>query len=127
MSLRMVTFKSTFQKMHRLVRDVAAKAGKKVRLVVEGADTEVDRNVVDKISDPLVHLVRNAIDHGIESPEDRAATDKPKTGTLRLTASQRSGSIVIEIIDDGAGLNRKRIKQIAVQNRSFRFLVGRQF
>ncbi|MEO1696899.1 MAG: chemotaxis protein CheW [Planctomycetota bacterium] len=109
MSLRMVTFKSTFQKMHRLVRDVAAKAGKRVRLTVEGADTEVDRNVVDKISDPLVHLVRNAIDHGLEPPDERQSLGKEAQGTVVLSARHQGGAIVISLQDDGRGLSRSKI------------------
>lgn len=109
MSLRMVTFRSTFQKMHRLVRDVAAKASKKVRLVVEGAETEVDRNVVDRISDPLVHLVRNAIDHGLEEPSDRMAAGKAPEGTVILSARHQGGAIVISLKDDGRGLAREKI------------------
>ncbi len=109
MSLRMVTFQSTFQKMHRLVRDVAGKAGKSVKLEIEGADTEVDRNVVDKISDPLVHLVRNAIDHGVEPPEDREAAGKDPQGTVVLSARHQGGAIVISLKDDGRGLDRDRI------------------
>lgn len=109
MSLRMVTFRSTFQKMHRLVRDVASKASKKVRLVVEGADTEVDRNVVDKISDPLVHLVRNAIDHGLEDPEGRTQAGKSAEGIVTLSARHQGGAIVISLQDDGRGLSREKI------------------
>ncbi|MEZ6002568.1 MAG: chemotaxis protein CheA [Planctomycetota bacterium] len=115
MSLRMVTFKSTFQKMHRLVRDVSGKAGKPCQLLLEGADTEVDRNVVDKISDPLVHLLRNAIDHGLENPAGRAAAGKPAQGTVVLSARHQSGSIVISIRDDGGGLNRERILAKAME------------
>ncbi len=109
MSLRMVTFKSTFQKMHRLVRDVAAKANKDVKLQIEGADTEVDRNVVDKISDPLVHLVRNAIDHGLETTDERVAAGKSRRGNVVLSAHHQSGAIVISLQDDGRGLARDRI------------------
>ncbi|MEL6639800.1 MAG: chemotaxis protein CheA [Pseudomonadota bacterium] len=115
MAIRAQPVKPLFQRMLRIGREAADATGKDVNLITEGEGTEVDKIVVERLADPLTHMIRNAIDHGIESPEDRAATDKPKTGTLRLTASQRSGSIVIEIIDDGAGLNRKRIKQIAVE------------
>ena len=115
MSLRMVTFRSTFQKMHRLVRDVAAKASKEVKLVIEGADTEVDRNVVDKISDPLVHLVRNAVDHGLETPDVRRAAGKSVRGTIVLSAKHQSGAIVISLQDDGGGLSRERIVQKALE------------
>ncbi|MCE2884249.1 MAG: chemotaxis protein CheA [Planctomycetaceae bacterium] len=109
MSLRMVTLKSTFQKMARLVRDVAAKAGKRIQLEVEGEDVELDRNVVEEIGDPLVHMIRNACDHGIEPAADRVAVGKTETGTLRLRAFHSGGSIVIEVEDDGRGLSRERI------------------
>jgi two-component system chemotaxis sensor kinase CheA len=109
MSLRMVTLKSTFQKMTRLVRDLQARAGKRIQLVVEGDDVELDRNVVEEIADPLVHMVRNACDHGIESEADRIAAGKPPAGTLTLKAFHRGGMIVIEVGDDGRGLQRERI------------------
>lgn len=115
MSLRMVTLKATFQKMARLVRDVAHKAGKKVQLVVEGEDVELDRNVVEEIGDPLVHMIRNACDHGIECAADRRAVGKDETGTLTLRAFHSGGSIVIEVVDDGRGLNRERILKKCVE------------
>ena len=115
MSLRMVTFRSTFQKVTRLVRDVAQKAGKSVDFVVTGADTEVDRNVVERISDPLVHLVRNAIDHGLETPEGRKAAGKDSLGRLELRAYHASGSIVVEVKEDGRGLNRDVILDKALE------------
>ncbi len=114
MAIRAQPVKPLFQRMLRIAREAADATGKDVVLVTEGEATEVDKIVVERLADPLTHMIRNAIDHGIETPQDRAATGKPKAGTLRLTASQRSGSIVIEIIDDGAGLNRERIKEIAV-------------
>jgi two-component system chemotaxis sensor kinase CheA len=109
MSLRMVTLKSTFQKMARLVRDVAAKAGKRIQLEVEGEDVELDRNVVEEIGDPLVHMIRNACDHGVEPADERRRVGKPETGTLKLRAFHSGGSIVIEVSDDGRGLSRERI------------------
>jgi two-component system chemotaxis sensor kinase CheA len=115
MSLRMVTVKSTFQKMARLVRDVAGKAGKKVSLTIAGEDTELDRNVVEQISDPLVHMIRNAIDHGIEAPDDRRHCGKNPEGHLLLSAYHQGGSIVIEIRDDGRGLDKQRIVRKAVE------------
>jgi two-component system chemotaxis sensor kinase CheA len=114
MSLRMVTVKATFQKMARLVRDVAAKAGKKVCFSVHGEDTELDRNVVEQISDPLVHMIRNAIDHGIEPPEGRAKVGKEVEGNLSLRAFHQGGAIVIEIQDDGRGIDARRVAQKAV-------------
>ena len=109
MSLRMVTVKSTFQKMARLVRDVASKSGKRVNLVIQGEDTELDRNVVEQISDPLVHMIRNAVDHGIELPTDRGAAGKDEEGQLSLSAYHQGGSIVIEIQDDGRGIDRDKV------------------
>lgn len=114
MSLRMVTVKATFQKMARLVRDVAGKSGKKVNLSLAGEDTELDRNVVEQISDPLVHMIRNAIDHGIESPDARLDAGKDAEGELTLSAYHQGGSIVIEIQDDGRGLDRNKVFEKAV-------------
>lgn len=115
MSLRMVTVKATFQKMARLVRDVAGKAAKKVALSIAGEDTELDRNVVEQISDPLVHMIRNAIDHGIESPDDRRGKGKNPEGQLSLSAYHQGGSIVIEIKDDGRGLDKQKIARKAIE------------
>ncbi len=109
MSLRMVPIRRTFQKMTRLVRDLAARQDKQVQLLLEGEETELDRNIVEELSDPLVHMIRNAVDHGIEAPAERAARGKPPLGTIRLTASHQRGGIVIEIRDDGQGLNAERI------------------
>lgn len=115
MSLRMVTLKGTFQKMARLVRDVAAKAGKTIKLHIEGEETELDRTVVDEIADPLVHMIRNACDHGIETADKRRAAGKSEAGNLTLRAYHQGGSIVIEIEDDGQGLNREAIFKKAVE------------
>jgi len=109
MAMRMVPIGQTFQKMRRVVRDVARKAGKLVDLVLSGEDTELDKNVIQQISDPLVHLVRNAIDHGIETPDVRRQLGKPETGQVHLHAAHEGDSIVIEIRDDGRGLDRDRI------------------
>ena len=109
MSLRMVPIGATFSKMNRLVRDIAAKVGKQVDLVTEGEDTELDRTIVDEISDPLIHMIRNSVDHGIEKPEMRIKRGKPATGTVSLKAFHQGGNIVIEIKDDGNGLDRDRI------------------
>ncbi|MBI9085922.1 MAG: chemotaxis protein CheA [Desulfobacterales bacterium] len=106
MSMRMVPLKGTFSKMARLVRDLARKVGKNVKLVTEGEETEIDRNLVDIISDPLVHMVRNSVDHGIELPEGRLSSGKPEYGTVSLSAYHSAGSVVVEIRDDGRGLNR---------------------
>jgi two-component system chemotaxis sensor kinase CheA len=115
MALSMVPVRGTFQKMARLVRDVSAKAGKKITFEMEGEDTELDRNVVEEIGDPLVHMVRNACDHGVEKPEDRIAAGKPPQGKLTLRAYHQGGAIIIEIRDDGRGLNRDRILAKAVE------------
>ena len=101
MSLRMVPIRATFQKMNRLVRDLAAKQNKLVQLVLSGEDTGMDRNIVEEISDPLVHMIRNAADHGVERPEARRAKGKPAQGTINLRAFHRGGNIVIQIQDDG--------------------------
>ncbi len=114
LSLRMVPIRGTFQKMVRLVRDLAGKQGKKVELKMSGEETEVDRTIVDQINDPLVHMIRNSVDHGIEKPDVRQAAGKPAAGTIHLRACHRGGNIVIEIADDGAGLNRERILSKAV-------------
>jgi two-component system chemotaxis sensor kinase CheA len=109
MSLRMVAVKATFQKMSRLVRDVANKTGKKIELRMEGEDTELDRTIVDQINDPLVHMIRNACDHGVEPPEDRQKAGKPASGTVTIRAFHQGGEIVIEVEDDGRGLNRDKL------------------
>ena len=115
MSLRMVTLKSTFQKMARLVRDVASKSAKKVQLTIQGEDTELDRNVVEQISDPLVHMIRNSIDHGIEKPDERRKAGKVAEGQLLLRAYHQGGSIVIEITDDGRGIPRQKVFDKAIE------------
>ncbi len=114
MSMRMVAIKPTFQKMARLVRDLARKSGKNVEFVTNGEDTELDRSVVEKINDPLVHLVRNSLDHGIEEdPQQRVAAGKPATARVELRAFHRGGNIFIEIADDGRGLDRDAILEKA--------------
>lgn len=115
MAMRMVPIGQTFQKMRRLVRDVARKAGKRVELVIEGEETELDKNVIQQISDPLVHMVRNAVDHGIEPPELRKAVGKPETGLVTLNAYHQGDSIVIEIRDDGRGLDREKLIAKAIE------------
>ena len=115
MSMRMVPLKSTFQKMARLVRDVSSKMGKKVHLEISGEDTELDKTVTEEIGDPLVHIIRNSIDHGIESHEERVAKGKPAEGLVRLDAFHRGGNIVIEIEDDGKGLCKERLLKKAIE------------
>jgi two-component system chemotaxis sensor kinase CheA len=109
MSMRMVELKATFSKMARLVRDVSRKLGKNVNFITEGEDTEIDRNLVDIINDPLLHMVRNAVDHGVETPEERRAAGKPEQGTVKIAAYHSAGSVVVEISDDGKGLDRNVI------------------
>jgi two-component system chemotaxis sensor kinase CheA len=116
MSLRMVPIRNTFQKMVRLVRDLAKKAGKEVQLIMSGEDTEIDRNMVEEIYEPIVHMIRNSIDHGLERPEEREAADKPRQGTIYLKAYHEKGNIVIEIEDDGQGLHREKILEKARSN-----------
>ena len=114
LSMRMVQIGTVFHRFQRVVRDVGKELGKDIELVIEGAETELDKTLVEKISDPLMHLVRNAIDHGIESPERRQAAGKPARGHLRLSSHHESGSVVIEVSDDGGGLNRDKIIEKAI-------------
>jgi two-component system chemotaxis sensor kinase CheA len=109
MSLRMVPIRGAFQKMTRLVRDISAQQNNQVQLVMDGEETELDRNIVEKLADPLVHMIRNAVDHGLESPEERVANGKSALGTVRLSASHQRGGILIRIQDDGKGLNSQKI------------------
>lgn len=109
LTLRMVQIGETFNRFQRVVRDVSKELGKDIKLEINGADTELDKTVVEKIGDPLMHLVRNAMDHGIESAQARQAAGKPAQGKLQLNAYHDSGSIVIEVIDDGPGLSRDKI------------------
>jgi two-component system chemotaxis sensor kinase CheA len=113
--LRMVQIGATFNRFQRVVRDVSKELNKEIDLVITGAETELDKTVVEKIGDPLMHLVRNSMDHGIEAADQRLAQGKSSAGTLRLNAYHDSGSIVIEVSDDGAGLNRDRILQKAIE------------
>jgi two-component system chemotaxis sensor kinase CheA len=109
LSLRMVQIGETFNRFRRVVRDVSLELGKTIELQIHGADTELDKSIVEKLSDPLMHIVRNAIDHAIEPVAIRVARGKPEAGTLTLSASHESGSIIIEVSDDGGGLNKERI------------------
>jgi two-component system chemotaxis sensor kinase CheA len=114
MAIRAQPVKSVFQRMPRLAREVAAQIGKQVRLVMEGEGTEVDKTVIERLSEPITHMLRNAIDHGLETPEDRIKAGKPTEGQVRLAALHRGGRIVIEVQDDGRGINRARVRQIAI-------------
>lgn len=115
LSLRMAPINEVFQRFPRVVRDVAGDLGKQVSLQVTGADTELDKSMIDRLADPLMHIVRNALDHGIEPVEQRLAAGKPATGTLALTAYHESGCVVLEITDDGRGLDAQKIHAKAVQ------------
>jgi len=115
MSLRLVPVRGLFQKMARVARDISVKQNKKVNFITSGEDTELDRGVVEELNDPLLHMIRNSMDHGIESAEKRAAAGKSAVGSLQLRAYHQGGSIVVEIEDDGAGLNRDRILAKAIE------------
>ncbi|MDR2600086.1 MAG: chemotaxis protein CheA, partial [Oscillospiraceae bacterium] len=115
MSIRMLPVSNSFHKMHRIVRDVSKKVGKEVELVLIGEETEVDKNIIDTLSDPLMHLIRNAVDHGIETPDVRLKAGKPAKGTLTLEARSAGGDVVILISDDGAGLDRNVILKKAAE------------
>ncbi|NER62614.1 chemotaxis protein CheA [Pseudomonas sp. MAFF212427] len=114
LKLRMVEVGETFNRFHRVVRDVSQALDKQIALSIHGGDTELDKTLIDRIADPLVHLVRNAIDHGIEAPAERRAAGKPEQGQLRLNAYHDSGMIVLEIQDDGRGLNTAKIREKAI-------------
>ncbi|MBF0328064.1 MAG: chemotaxis protein CheA [Nitrospirae bacterium] len=115
MQVRMVPINEVFTRFNRVVRDICHDSGKEIELVINGGDTEVDKTVVEKISDPLMHLVRNAADHGLEMPEARAAKGKRAKGVLKLNAFHDAGCIVIEVVDDGAGLNKEKIIKKALE------------
>ncbi len=109
MSIRMMPMEYVFSRFPRLVRDLASKLGKEVELTLQGSSTELDKSLIERIMDPLTHLVRNSLDHGIESPDKRLAAGKDAVGNLTLSAEHQGGNICIEVVDDGAGLNRERI------------------
>ena len=117
MSLRMVPVGGLFRKMTRLVRDLAASQGKQVRLVLKGEDTELDRQLVEKMGDPLIHMIRNSVDHGLETAEQRVAAGKDPTGTIELSAAHRHGGIVLRVSDDGRGLNVERLRAKAIEKK----------
>jgi two-component system chemotaxis sensor kinase CheA len=116
MSVRMVPVSSTFHKMQRIVRDMSKKVNKEVDLQIIGEETEIDKNIIDTLSDPLMHLIRNAVDHGIESPEERKLLGKPTTGKLTLEARNTGGDVIIMVSDDGKGLDRSSIIKKAIDN-----------
>jgi len=113
MSIRAQPVKTVFSRMPRLVRELAAKTGKKIRLETIGENTEIDKTIIEQLSDPLTHMIRNSADHGIESPEKRLAAGKSETGAIRLSAEQAGGNILIAVEDDGGGINRERVLQVA--------------
>ncbi|MBY0385095.1 chemotaxis protein CheA [bacterium] len=115
MGLRMLPLKQTFQKMQRIVRDTSAELGKDIQFVMEGEDTEIDKTVIEKLSDPLIHIIRNAVDHGIESPSEREAIGKSRAGRIYLRAFHSAGKIVIQIKDDGRGLNPQFLTKKAIE------------
>lgn len=115
MAIRAQPVKALFSRAPRLVRDLSLKLGKQARLVMSGETTEVDKTVIEQLSDPLTHLIRNSLDHGLEPPEERLAAGKPVEGTIHLGAAHRSGRIIIEVSDDGRGINRKRVFEKAVE------------
>lgn len=116
MSIRMVSLSTTFQRMNRIVRDMSKKLGKEVRLEIIGEETEVDKNIIDHISDPIMHIIRNSIDHGIETIEERKSKGKPEFGTITLEAKNTGGDVLIVIKDNGKGLNREKILSKARKN-----------
>ena len=113
MGMRMVPIGATFGRLRRLVRDLGRQLGKNVRLATSGDDTELDKTVIERLADPLVHVVRNALDHGIEDPAERKASGKVETGTIRLRAAHEGASVIVEVSDDGAGLDLERIRYVA--------------
>lgn len=115
LNIRMLPIGTTFSKFKRLVRDLSQELGKEIELTTAGADTELDKTVIEKLNDPLVHIIRNSIDHGIEAPEKREAAGKKRQGTIRLAAIHSGDSVIIEIVDDGAGLNEEAIRRKAVE------------
>lgn len=115
LTLRMVPLKATFQKMNRLVRDLSRKAGKKVKITTSGDETEIDRNMVDIINEPLIHMIRNSLDHGVEAPQERTQAGKEETAHIQLSASQEGGKVVIKIEDDGRGINKEKILKKAIE------------
>jgi two-component system chemotaxis sensor kinase CheA len=113
MAIRAQPLKPVFQRMHRIIREAADATGKQVRLVTIGEATEVDKTVIERLVDPLTHMIRNSVDHGLEDTAGRASGGKPDTGTITLSAAHRSGRVIIEVSDDGAGINRDKVRRLA--------------
>src|SRR3989442_5725642 len=114
MKTRMQPIGNAWQKLPRIVRDLSGELGKQIELEMHGADTELDRQVLERIKDPLTHMVRNSADHGLETPAERIAGGKPSKGTIRLSAYHEGGHIIIGVADDGRGLNTARIREKAL-------------
>ncbi len=114
MKTRMQPIGSAWSKFPRIVRDLSLSFRKQVAIVTEGEETELDKTIIEAIKDPLTHVVRNAVDHGIEAPDVRAAAGKPRQGTLRMTARHEGGQVIIEISDDGAGIDIAKVKAKAL-------------
>ena len=115
MMIRAQPVKPLFQRMSRIVRESSSTVEKNVRLVTEGENTEIDKTAIERLADPLTHMIRNAVDHGLECPHDRLARGKPETGTIRLKAAHKSGRVIIEVSDDGAGINREKVRAKAIE------------
>jgi len=115
MSIRMLPIGNTFSKFKRLVRDLSTELGKEINLITEGEETELDKTVIEKLNDPLVHLIRNSIDHGIEAPDAREQSGKPREGTVKLTAEHSGANVLIHIADDGAGIDPEAIRLKAIE------------
>jgi two-component system chemotaxis sensor kinase CheA len=113
MAIRAQPLKPVFQRMHRIIREASDATGKQVRLVTNGETTEVDKTVIERLVDPLTHMIRNSVDHGLEEAEARIAAGKPETGTITLSAAHRSGRVIIEVSDDGGGINREKVRAVA--------------
>ena len=115
MKVRMVPVELVFNRFPRMIRDVSRQLNKDIELIMSGEETELDRTVIDEIGDPLIHLLRNAADHGLETTEERIALGKPKKGTVKLQAYQDGNNVVIEVQDDGRGIDVNKIKNKAIQ------------
>ncbi len=116
LNIRMLPIGTTFSKFTRLVRDLSQELGKDIEMTTEGAETELDKTVIEKLNDPLIHIIRNSIDHGIETPEQRRKAGKPEKGTIHLQAAHSAGNVLVQIKDDGAGINKQAVVKKAIQN-----------
>jgi len=119
MNMRMLPIGPLFSRFHRVIRDLTRANGKEIRLEISGEGTELDKRMIDELGDPMIHIIRNSADHGIESPEARTAAGKPRYGTISLCAFHRGSNIIIQVSDDGHGLDTDRIRAKAVERESF--------